>query len=104
MGADAVLEAVEDRPELECGLQVAEAAFGFEQVLVAERDILGAQVRVRGGEEELAVELLFGGDLLAVDPQPPGRGLAQVAPERGVIAQRALGAGVDLARLGALRL
>jgi len=37
---------VEDRPELECGLQVAEAAFGFEQVLVAERDVLGGEVGV----------------------------------------------------------
>jgi hypothetical protein len=41
--ADAVLEAVEDGPELERGLQIAEAAFGFEQVLVAERDVLGAR-------------------------------------------------------------
>ena len=44
--ADAVLEAVEDGPQLERGLQVAEAAFGFEQVLVAERDVLGGEVGV----------------------------------------------------------
>ena len=39
--ADAVLEAVKDGAQLDRGLQVAEAAFGFEQVLVAERDVLG---------------------------------------------------------------
>ncbi len=44
--ADAVLEAVEDGAQLDGGLQVAEAAFGFEQVLVAERDVLGAEVGV----------------------------------------------------------
>jgi len=44
--ADAVLKAVEDGAQLECGLEVAEAAFGFEQVLVAERHVLGAQVGV----------------------------------------------------------
>ena len=46
VGADAVLEAVKDGPQLERGLQVAEAAFGLEQVLVAERDVLGAEVGV----------------------------------------------------------
>ena len=44
--ADAVLEVVEDWPQLDRGLQVAEAAFGFEQVLVAERDVLGGEVGV----------------------------------------------------------
>jgi hypothetical protein len=39
--ADAVLEAVKDGTQLDRGLQVAEAAFGFEQVLVAERDVFG---------------------------------------------------------------
>jgi hypothetical protein len=31
-----------------------------------------------------------------VDPDPAGAGLAHVAPERGVIAERAFGAGVRL--------
>jgi hypothetical protein len=44
--ADAVLEAVKDGPQFEGGLEIAEAAFGFEQVLVAERDLLGGQVGV----------------------------------------------------------
>lgn len=39
--ADVVLEAVEHRAELERALEIAESAFGFEQVLVAQRDVLG---------------------------------------------------------------
>jgi hypothetical protein len=46
VGADAVLEAVEDRAQLDRGLRVAKAALGFEQVLVAQRDVLGGQVGV----------------------------------------------------------
>src|SRR5262249_43385986 len=38
------------------------------------------------------------------DQQPPGRGLAQVAREGRVVAQRALGADVRLALLAGLRL
>jgi hypothetical protein len=41
VGADAVLEPVEDWPEFERALEVAEAALGFEQVLVAQRDVFG---------------------------------------------------------------
>jgi hypothetical protein len=43
---------VEHRPEFERGLQVAEAAFGFEQVLVAQRGVIGG---VAGGKQVLAV-------------------------------------------------
>jgi hypothetical protein len=86
VGADAVLEAMEDRAQFDRGLQVAEAAFGFEEVLVAQRDVLGRQVGIAGGQQELAIQLGFGVDLGAVDAQPAGRGLAQVAPERGVVA------------------
>ncbi len=57
--ADAVLEAVKDGAQLERGLEVAEAAFGFEQVLVAERDVLGGQVGVGGGEQVFAVQALL---------------------------------------------
>jgi hypothetical protein len=49
VGADAGLDAVEHWPQLHRGLQVAEAAFGLQQVLVAQGDVLGAQVRVGGG-------------------------------------------------------
>ena len=37
---------VEHRAQLDGGLQVAEPPFGFEQVLVAQRDVLGRQVRL----------------------------------------------------------
>ena len=94
VGADALLEAVEDRAEPEGALEVAEGAFGLEQVLVAERGVFGADVRVAGGDEELAVEALLGGDLGAVDPGPAARGVAEVAGERRVGAQLALGLGV----------
>jgi hypothetical protein len=44
--ADASPHAVEDRSEFEGALEVAEAAFGFEQVRVAQGDVLGRQVGV----------------------------------------------------------
>jgi hypothetical protein len=44
--ADAVLEAVKDRSQLDRALQIAEAAFGLQQVLVAQRDVFGAEVGV----------------------------------------------------------
>ena len=81
------------------GLQVAEAAFGFEQVLVAERDVLGAEVGVEVESRNLPSRRCSAAIFCAVDPQPPGRGLAQVAPEGRVVAERALGAGVRVARL-----
>ncbi|CAB4604964.1 unannotated protein [freshwater metagenome] len=83
---------MEHGSELEGGLEVTEPAFGFEQVLVAERDIFRGQVRVRGRQQILAVELGFGGDLRPVDHQPTGRGLAQPTTQRRVVTQRALGA------------
>ena len=46
VGADAGLEAVEHGAQLEGGFEVPEAAFGFEEVLVAQRDVFGAQVGV----------------------------------------------------------
>ena len=92
--ADAVSEAVEHRAQLEGGLEVAEPAFGFQQVLVAQRDVLRGQVGVAGGQQELAVQPCFGGDLGPVDDQPARGGLAQVAAQGAVVAQRALGLGV----------
>lgn len=41
VGVDAVFEAVEDRAEQEVGLEFAEAAFGFEEVLVAQGGFFG---------------------------------------------------------------
>src|SRR5688500_16730285 len=45
VGADAVFEAVEHRPQQEVGLQVAEAAFGFQEILVAQCGVFGTDVR-----------------------------------------------------------
>jgi hypothetical protein len=56
VGADAPLQAVPDRAQLQGGLQVAEGALGLQQVLVAKRDVLGAQVGVAGRQQELAVQ------------------------------------------------
>ena len=92
VGADAVVLAVEDGSQPQDALEVAEGAFGFEQLLVAERDVLGREARVRGGEQVLAVQALLGGDLLAVEREQPRLGLAQVAGEGRVVAQRALAA------------
>ncbi|GAA0713816.1 hypothetical protein Drose_26090 [Dactylosporangium roseum] len=68
--ADAVFEAVEDRPEQQLGLEIAEAAFGLEEVLVAQRDVPGADARVGGGDEVLAVQPGLGLDFARVDAQP----------------------------------
>jgi hypothetical protein len=92
VGADAVLQPVEHRPQQQLGLQVPEAALGLQQVLVAQRDVLGGQVGVGGGQQVLAVQPLLGGDLGTVDDQPPVWLLAQPAPEGGIVAQGALGA------------
>jgi hypothetical protein len=56
VGADAVFEAVEHRAQQQGGLEVAEAAFGLEEVLVAQGGVLGAEVWVGGGDEVLAVQ------------------------------------------------
>ena len=77
VGADAVFEAVEDGSQLECCLQVAEGALGLAEVLVAERDVLGGQARVAGGEQVLAVEALLSRDLRPVEGEPAARRLAQ---------------------------
>jgi hypothetical protein len=49
----------------------------------------------RLGDDEVGACLDRGGDLGAVDEQAAGLGLAQVTAERGVVAQRALGAMVS---------
>ncbi len=87
VGADAVLQPVEDRARQQLGLQVTEAALGLQQVLVAQRDVLGGQVGIGGGQQVLAVQPLFGLDLGAVDPQPPVWLLAQPPAQRGMVAQ-----------------
>ncbi len=63
VGADTVLEAVEDGSQGERPLEVAERALGLDQVLVAESDVFGGEIGVGGGEQVLPVQALLGGDL-----------------------------------------
>jgi hypothetical protein len=58
--------------------------------------------RVGGRQQELAVQPGLRGELGAVQHQPAARGLADQAARCGVVAQRALGAGVPVARLAVL--
>ena len=60
VGADAALEPVKDGTQRQGTLEVAEGALGFEQVLVAEGDVLGREVGIGAGEQELAVQALLG--------------------------------------------
>jgi hypothetical protein len=87
---------VEDGPQQQRAFEVAEGALGVFQLLVAERDVLGGQARVAGGEQVLAVEPLLGRDLGPVEREPAALGLAQVAGEGRVVAERALAAQVRL--------
>lgn len=91
VGADPVLEAVEDGADRERSLEVAEAALGLEQVLVAEGGVLGTELGIAGLQQVLAVEPLLGLDPGAVELQPTALRLAQVTRVDGVVAQRALG-------------
>ena len=82
VGADAGFEAVEDGAQLEGGLEVAEAAFGFEEVLVAERDVLGGQVRVARWTAGTCRRVVASAATLARSmTQPARRGLAEPAAE-----------------------
>jgi hypothetical protein len=84
VGADPLLQAVEDRADPQRPLQVAEGALGLEQVLVAEGGVLGRDLGVGGLERELAVEALLGLNPGAVDAKAAGGQLAQVARAGGV--------------------
>ena len=50
VGPDPRFEVMMNRAEFQRRLEVAEAAFGFEEVLVAQGDVLGGQVGVGGAE------------------------------------------------------
>ncbi|MFF4146942.1 hypothetical protein ACFY0A_37710 [Streptomyces sp. NPDC001698] len=91
VGAYSVVEAVVDRPQAQRGFHRPEGTLGFQQVLAAERDILGGRVGVGGGERVLPVELGLGDDLDTADGQPAGgRVLLESAPEAGVVTQGTL--------------
>ncbi|KAA1006162.1 transposase family protein [Pseudonocardia sp. EV170527-09] len=60
------------------------APFDLEELLVAQRDVLGGQVRVGRAEQVLPVELGVGGDLGGVDAEQPARGDAQEPVQAGL--------------------
>ena len=83
VGADAVFEPVVDRPQFQGGLHVPPAAFDLQQLLVAQRDVLGGQVRVRAAQQVLPVQVRLGRDLLLVDAEQPAGGGAQEPVQPG---------------------
>src|SRR6266702_2026838 len=87
------------------------APLHFQQLLVAQGDVLGAQAGVGGAQEVLAVEVLLRLDLRLVDAEEAGRGDAQEPLQAGLPGQGALklrplggrelvGAGDELPELG----
>jgi hypothetical protein len=66
VGADAVLEPVIDRAQVQDLFHVPPAAFDLEELLVAQRDVLGAQVRIAGAQQVFPVQFRVGGDLRRV--------------------------------------
>ena len=77
VGADAVLAAVVDGAQVDDLLHVAPAAVHFQELLVAERDVLGGHVGVGAAQQVLAVEVLLGADPGLVDAEEAGGGDAQ---------------------------
>jgi hypothetical protein len=61
MGADAVLEAVVDRAQVDDLFHVPPGLLDRQQLLVADGDVLRAEVGVDGAEQVLAVQLRLGG-------------------------------------------
>ena len=60
VGADALFEAVIDRAQVEDLLHVPPAAFDLQELLVAQRDVGGGQVRVRAAQQVLPVQVGLG--------------------------------------------
>ena len=96
MGADAVLAAMVDGAQVDDLLHVSPAALDFEELLIAERDVLGGHVRVGAAQEVLAVEVLLGLDPRLAGAEEPGGGDAQEPLQSGLAGQAAL----DPAALG----
>src|SRR5680860_1281163 len=85
---DALLELMPNGSKIEVELEISPPTFDFEQLLVAQRDVLGGQGRIRGAQQELAVELGVSGDGGPVDTKQPGLGGAQEPVVGGPGAQR----------------
>jgi hypothetical protein len=94
VGADAVVLSVEDRPQQQRALEVAEGAHGLLELLEPSATSSAERLRVAGGEQVLAIEPLLGCDLRPVEDEPAALGLAEIAGEGRVVAQRALAAQV----------
>jgi hypothetical protein len=75
---------VVDGSDLEGLFHVAPGAFDFEELFVAEGDLVGGQGVVAARQEELDVEASLGGDLGLVDPEA-------TAPAGEVAAQHGMG-------------
>ncbi len=71
MRADAGLQPVVDRSQVEGVLHLPRAGFGLGELLVAQRHILCRAARVGGGKQILAVELGLGVDGGPVEAQQP---------------------------------
>jgi hypothetical protein len=59
VGADAFFLAVVDRAQVDDLLEVAPAVFDFQELLVAQGDVLRGELGVAGAQQVLAVEVLF---------------------------------------------
>lgn len=69
VGSDPVSLAVVDGLQVDDLPEVAPAALDFQELLIAEADVLGSQARVGGAEHVLAVQVLLGLDLFGVDAE-----------------------------------
>ena len=74
VGADPLFEPVAGRPQVQDGLHVPPAALDFEELLVADGDVLGGQLRVGAAQQVLAVQVLFRLGLGLVGAQQPAGG------------------------------
>jgi hypothetical protein len=83
VGADPFFLAVVDRAQVDYLLHVAPAALEFQELLVAQGDVLGGHLRVGGPQEVLAAAVLLGGRLGRVDAEQAAGGDAQIACWRG---------------------
>jgi hypothetical protein len=67
VGADAIVEAVVHRAEVQLGLHRPEGSLDLGELLVPERGILGGKTGVGDPDDVLTIELLVGGDGGAAD-------------------------------------
>ena len=77
MGPDALLELMVNGSKIQVELEVSPPSLNFEELLVAQCDVLRCEGRIGGAQQELAVELGVRGDRTTVDTQQPCLGGAQ---------------------------